>query len=173
MNQTSFQITRDQIKAAQGKVTYDDNAPLFRQIEKARKEKDLALADLEKQALQANIGLVSNCIPPYLNKGLEEDDICSEGIIGLIKAIKGYKTSSGYKFSTYASNCIKNTIKTALTNQSKTIRIPAYFTHIKRKAEDKLKENPDLSAEALVPIIKKERDYPLNISIDSRKRILL
>lgn len=156
MSKTSFQITRDHIEAAQGKTTYDDNASLFQQIEKARKIKDPALAHLEQKALLANIGLVSDCIKPYLNKGLEDDDICSEGIIGLMKAIKGYKTTSGNKFSTHASNSIKNVIKTALSNQSRTIRIPVYLTHIKRKVENRLRKNPNLSAEQLVPIIKEE-----------------
>jgi len=155
MTRTSFQITRDQIKAANAYKGVN-NETLFAKIQQARAQKSSEISELTSQAVELNIGLVSQAAKGFLNKGLDDDDIYSEGIRGLIDAVKGYNPKTGYKFSTYATTCIKNSIKKALADQSRTIRIPNYLSQIKRKTAEILVKHSDPSIEELVTLVKAE-----------------
>ena len=74
--------------------------------------------------INANLRLVVTIARDYINLGLPLLDLISEGNIGLMKAVDRYDPKKGTKLSTYASWWIKQAIKRALTNQSKTIRLP-------------------------------------------------
>ncbi len=60
----------------------------------------------------------------YINTPLEKDDLIQEGMIGLLAAIESFKSDKGAKFSTYASRCIDNSIKSALKKFSRLKDIP-------------------------------------------------
>src|SRR6202042_1643907 len=77
--------------------------------------------------IQANLRLVVKIARDYEGIGLPLLDLISEGNIGLMKAVERFDPSKGGKLSTYGSWWIKQSIKRALANQSKTIRLPVHL----------------------------------------------
>lgn len=77
--------------------------------------------------IKANLRLVVKIAQDYSNYGLPLQDLISEGNIGLMKAVERFDPEKGGKLSTYAAWWIKQSIKRALANQSKTIRLPVHM----------------------------------------------
>ena len=105
----------------------------------AEQEKQLAyrIEDGDTEArdhmVRANLRLVVNIARGYTNKGLGLQDLIEEGNLGLLRAVEGFDPSMNTRFSTYASYWIKQSIKRALVNTAKTIRIPAYMVELLAK----------------------------------------
>jgi RNA polymerase primary sigma factor len=78
--------------------------------------------------IAANLRLVVKMSKRYLNKGLPFLDLIEEGNLGLIKAVDRFKLSKECRISTYASWWIRQSIERALTNQSRTIRLPVHVS---------------------------------------------
>ena len=151
-------------------------------------EHGLAIAigegDLEARdrMVRANLRLVVNIARGYTGKGLGLQDLIEEGNLGLLRAVEGFDPGMGTRFSTYASYWIKQSIKRALINTAKTIRIPAYMVELLskwRRASTRLAEElgrtptPEEVARVLglpkkkLPIIKKAiRIYNLTPQTD-------
>ena len=79
------------------------------------------------QMIGSNLRLVVTIAQDYLNFGLPLSDLISEGTIGLTKAVERFDPCKGAKLSTYAAWWIKQSIKLALSNQTKTIRLPVHL----------------------------------------------
>jgi len=77
--------------------------------------------------IKANLRLVVKLAADYKHCGLPILDLISEGNLGLMKAVERFKPSRGVKFSTYACWWIKQSIRRALANQSKTVRLPVHL----------------------------------------------
>ena len=106
-------------------------------------EGDLAARD---RMVRANLRLVVNIARGYAGKGLALQDLIEEGNLGLLRAVEGFDPAMGTRFSTYASYWIKQSIKRALINTGKTIRIPAYMVELLskwRRANARLTEELD------------------------------
>jgi RNA polymerase primary sigma factor len=90
----------------------------------------IAKGDDEARAkmIEANLRLVVNIGKRYISRGLPFSDIIEEGNIGLIKAVEKFKPEKGFRFSTYASWWIKQSIERALVNQTRTIRLPVHIS---------------------------------------------
>jgi len=84
-------------------------------------------AAAREQMISANLRLVVTIARDYTNLGLPLLDLISEGNIGLTKAAERFEPTKGAKLSTYAMWWIKQSIKRALANQSKTIRLPVHL----------------------------------------------
>lgn len=118
----------------------------------AQEERDLAveigngnLASRDRM-VRANLRLVVNIARGYAGKGLGLQDLIEEGNLGLLRAVEGFDPAVGTRFSTYASYWIKQSIKRALINTGKTIRIPAYMVELLskwRRASARLTEELD------------------------------
>ena len=78
----------------------------------------------------ANLRLVVKIIKGYSNLGLESSDLISEGNLGLATAAERFDPSKGARFSTYAAYWIKQSIRRALSNKSRTIRLPVHLTQL-------------------------------------------
>jgi RNA polymerase primary sigma factor len=101
-------------------LTIDEEVKLARRIRKG----DKAARD---HMISANLRLVVKIAMDYKDFGLPLLDLISEGNIGLIKAVERFDPRKGGKLSTYAAWWIKQSIKRALANQSKTIRLPVHL----------------------------------------------
>jgi len=105
----------------------------------AGEEKELSyrIAEADKEArdrmVRANLRLVVNIARGYTGKGLPLQDLIEEGNLGLLRAVEGFDPDMNTRFSTYASYWIKQSIKRALVNSAKTIRIPAYMVELLTK----------------------------------------
>jgi RNA polymerase primary sigma factor len=105
----------------------------------------IALGDVRARdrMVRANLRLVVNIARGYTGKGLGLQDLIEEGNLGLLRAVEGFDPAVGTRFSTYASYWIKQSIKRALINSAKTIRIPAYMVELLskwRRANNRLSE---------------------------------
>jgi len=83
--------------------------------------------EARQKMIRANLRLVVKIAQDYAQYGLPLLDLISEGNLGLIKAVERFDPEKGGKLSTYAAWWIKQSIKRALANQSKTIRLPAHM----------------------------------------------
>ena len=100
-------------------------------------------AEARDHMVRANLRLVVNIARGYTNKGLPLQDLIEEGNLGLLRAVEGFDPDMDTRFSTYASYWIKQSIKRALVNTAKTIRVPAYMVELLskwRKATAKLSD---------------------------------
>ncbi len=120
-------------------LSADDEKDLARKIENG----DNAARD---RMVRANLRLVVNIARGYTGKGLGLQDLIEEGNLGLLRAVEGFDPNMNTRFSTYASYWIKQSIKRALVNTAKTIRIPAYMVELLakwRRATAKLQDELD------------------------------
>ena len=101
-------------------LTPEDEVRLAARIKKGDKEARTIM-------IKANLRLVVKIAQDYSNYGLPLMDLISEGNIGLMKAVERFDPEKGGKLSTYGSWWIKQSIKRALANQSKTIRLPVHM----------------------------------------------
>lgn len=101
-------------------LTREDEVKLARRIKRGDEE-------ARQLMIRANLRLVVKIAHDYAQYGLPLLDLISEGNIGLMKAVERFNPRKGGKLSTYAAWWIKQSIKRALANQSKTIRLPAHL----------------------------------------------
>jgi RNA polymerase primary sigma factor len=101
-------------------LTPSQEISLAAKIKKGNKE-------AKAEMIRANLRLVVKIARDYANLGLPLLDLISEGNIGLVKAVERFDPAKGGKLSTYGSWWIKQSIKRALANQGKTIRLPVHL----------------------------------------------
>ncbi len=106
------------------------------EIELGRKIQEGILSEKEqakKELVQANLRLVVSIAKKYIGQGVLFMDLVQEGSLGLIKAAEKFDYKKNFKFSTYATWWIKQTIIRAISNHSRTIRIPVHMLEKIRK----------------------------------------
>ena len=116
----------------------------------------------KKQLVQANLRLVISIAKRYVGQGVLFMDLVQEGSIGLIRAAEKFDYTKAFKFSTYATWWIKQTIIRAISNNSRSIRIPVHMTDKIRKYK---KAVLDLTFELNREPNEKEIAEKMNISL--------
>ena len=118
-NETGFQLYLREI-AQFPLLTPEQEVKLARKIKRGDQK-------ARSEMVRSNLRLVVKISRDYANLGLPLLDLISEGNIGLMKAVERFDPKKGGKLSTYAAWWIKQSIKRALANQSKTIRLPVHL----------------------------------------------
>ncbi len=105
-------------------LTKADEAELGKAIQEGNSQER---ENAKKQLVQANLRLVVSIAKKYIGQGVLFMDLVQEGSLGLIKAAEKFDYKKNFKFSTYATWWIKQTIIRAISNHSRTIRIPVHM----------------------------------------------
>ena len=119
-----------------------NQVPLLNSAEEIQLAKGVEAGDYAswRKLISANLRLVVNIAKRYAGDGLPLPDLLQEGNIGLMQAVKRFDYRRGFKFSTYSTWWIRQSITRSLSNDSRTIRLPVHVVEALRKIRNLVPE---------------------------------
>lgn len=127
----SIRLANDKIKEAR-RETGMSQLRLVALMSRIR-ELETMVSQAKRSMIEANVRLVISIAKRYINRGLEFLDLIQEGNSGLMRATEKFNYKKGYKFSTYATWWIRQSITRAIADQGRTIRIPVHMIEMINK----------------------------------------
>ena len=120
-------------------LTREEEIELSKTVSMARDSTDETVIKLGKEArdrlVEANLRLVVSIAKKYSYSNVTLMDLIQEGTMGLMKAVDRYQVEKGFKFSTYATWWIRQSISRSISNNSRTIRLPVHFSDMLSKVQ--------------------------------------
>jgi RNA polymerase primary sigma factor len=124
---------RNELRGCRGRIGQVEKRAASSSAELKRTYKNIlagvqATEIAKHELVQANLRLVVSIGKKFVNRGLEFVDLIQEGNLGLMKAVDKFEYRRGYKFSTYATWWIRQSIMRGIADQARTIRVPVHMT---------------------------------------------
>ena len=155
-------VDRKELDATRLYLREIEGSPLLTAEEEVFYSRKSLKGDMEsrKKMIECNLRLVVKIARRYMNRGLALLDLIEEGNLGLIRAVEKFDPEKGFRFSTYATWWIRQTIERALMNQTRTIRLPIHvikelnvYLRAARKLEQEMDKEP--TAEDIAKMLNK------------------
>jgi len=155
-------VNRKELDATRLYLREIEGSPLLTAEEEVFYSRLALKGDMEarKKMIECNLRLVVKISRRYMNRGLALLDLIEEGNLGLIRAVEKFDPEKGFRFSTYATWWIRQTIERALMNQTRTIRLPIHvikelnvYLRAARKLEQEMDREP--TAEDIAKMVNK------------------
>jgi RNA polymerase nonessential primary-like sigma factor len=155
-------VNRKELDATRLYLREIEGSPLLKAEEEVYYSRLALKGDMEarKKMIECNLRLVVKIARRYMNRGLALLDLIEEGNLGLIRAVEKFDPEKGFRFSTYATWWIRQTIERALMNQTRTIRLPIHvikelnvYLRAARKLEQTMDKEP--TAEDIAKLVNK------------------
>jgi len=134
-------------------------------VRRGETRSERAKADL----IAANLRLVVSIAKRYRNRGLHLLDLVQEGNLGLMRAVDKFEYKRGYKFSTYASWWIRQSVSRAISDQARTIRIPVHMVETHNKLSKTLRDMVQEAGEEPTP---EQISARMNVPVEKIRTLL-